>query len=73
MKVYKANGCKPCSKLAEYISNNNLEVPTEVITFDSLRRGDYPFSTVPSLVLDDGSVISGFLQIRIKLSQSKQL
>jgi hypothetical protein len=67
MQLYKAVGCKPCERLSEFISNNNLDVPTKVITFGSLRKGEYPFSVVPSLVLDDGSVISGLVPIRLKL------
>lgn len=73
MKLYKAdnNKCAPCAKLSQFIEDNHIEVTTEVITFESLRRGDFPFKVVPSLVLDDGSVISGFPQIRLKLSQKE--
>lgn len=72
-KLYKAKDdeCAPCAKLSSYIKDTGIEVDTTVITFESLRRGDFPFKVVPSLVLEDGSVISGFPKIRLKLSQKE--
>jgi glutaredoxin len=74
MHLYKAKDdeCSPCAKLSQYIKDNSVQVDTTVITFESLRRGDFPFKVVPSLVLDDGSVISGFAPIRLKLSQKEK-
>jgi len=69
MMLFKAEGCPPCKKLGEYIENAGIEVETTTLTFDELRTGKYPFKTVPSLVKDDGEVISGFPQIRLYLSK----
>ena len=68
MKLFKAEQCAPCKRLGEYIKKNGIEIETETLTFESLRAGKYSFRTVPSLVLEDGAVISGFPQIRLYLS-----
>jgi len=67
--LYKAQGCKPCENIALYIDKANISVNTKELSFEELRKGEYPFKTVPSLVLGDGSVISGFPQIRLYLSK----
>ena len=67
--LYKAQGCKPCENLALYIDKAGISTNTKELSFEELRKGEYPFKTVPSLVLVDGSVISGFPQIRLYLSK----
>lgn len=67
--LYKAQGCKPCENLALYLDKAGIPIDTKELSFEELRKGEYPFKTVPSLVLGDGSVISGFPQIRLYLSK----
>lgn len=69
MELFKAENCAPCSNLSQWMESQNIEVPTTTLTFEKLREGEFPFKTVPSLVLDDGSVVSGFPQIRLHLSK----
>ena len=71
MKLFKAPSeqCVPCKKLEEYINKNDIKIDTVIMSFDELRSGNFKFSTVPSLVLDDDTVISGFPQIRLFLSK----
>lgn len=69
MKLFKAKDCVPCAHLGEYIKNNDIKIPTELLSFEELRAGKFPFKQVPSLVLDDETVISGFPQIRLWLSK----
>lgn len=71
MILYKAKDCAPCQRLSEYLDKAGIEVDIELLTFESLRKGNYPFRTVPSLVLEDGSVLSGFPQIRLYLSNKE--
>ena len=72
MILYKAEQCAPCKRLGEYIERTGIEVETVTLTFEALRAGEFPFRTVPSLVKEDGSVISGFPQIRLYLSKKDE-
>ena len=72
MLLYKTDNCPFCVRLNDWMEKSNIEVDIEVTTIEALRAGMHPFKTVPSLVLENGTVIDGFLNIRLYLHNNNQ-
>lgn len=64
MKLFVGKNCVPCKMLKTWLAENSVEVQQLVAEDNMQEAQEAGVKTLPSLVLDDNSVIQGFDNIK---------
>ena len=64
MKLFVGKNCMPCKMLKQWLADNKIEVP-QLIAEDNMQEAQAAgVKALPTLVLDDGSTLQGFDNIK---------
>ena len=64
MKLFVGKNCMPCKMLKQWLVDNKIEIP-QLIAEDNMQEAQAAgVKALPTLVLDDGSTLQGFDNIK---------
>ena len=64
MKLFVGKNCMPCKMLKQWLADNKIEIP-QLIAEDNMQEAQAAgVKALPTLVLDDGSTLQGFDNIK---------
>lgn len=62
--VKKKNGCMPCEQLTRWMCENSIQLETKYVEDEMSYCLSIGIRSMPSLVLDDGTIIPTFEKVK---------